>query len=1126
MKILITPTSQQGQIQKDYCRNANNRIRNTFEWKIDVTNTKTGIFSSFSSDPDKGEYALQIRTLTNCDNYAFSICDIQSSDSSKISVNPDKTININGNASVTFNVVCEIDANKINDKETKYEIILKKVETSGNDITSGVFGFSLTTEKELCRICKNPHNLGICRLEPKAIEYIGDQCVSDVEVADIVISSLPNATANDIIRLLYTEENIQVNYGNVPCSCYLYLGSADGASNIIITEGVTEVTIPTDGEIRIPIRVQQLPRPNGNTQELTVSADVQYTSCRHQEAYHTMTASVPYRMSSKANELKLTIDDPAEIEKKDVTNLNEDSKKVTVTPPATYTITLNIENEALQAVGADCGIHVRNIKRTVLNSQELAGRFENAGFDPAKEWNLSIDDTYLIHSANEQIATLPGASNTARARHIAIPLFVNSSDIQNIVIKDHNRTADVKMKLEFDYKVDQLAIDSVNNSIIAATNDNAGYIHHEFYFTMVLERSYITEWHALDFGTSAVVNIKSANGWSREIISNLKQKKGILLGNIYPTDDAKIVDTGEEDAPNLIASTLYINPAADEIPAEESGSSVGTAQQYFRSKLWFSPSTGMVNPSNRLPCVKNMIGNQRLPNIPGVDCNSLDVGQVVSTAYEQLCKIYLSDENIEGLILTVPNSFTPLHIKSIREIVMEQISSLTNETLNFVSESDAVLWSYIKKTRQTLPNFIQELSNQKKNKEHILIFDMGAGTLDITYAECTDEIVNGEFKCSIDIKSRIGVNKAGNYIDYLIGEIILKIMGNKGVTPAQWNRFARTLSITGAHADHREKKDLREYLRNKVKVMLGNPGMVLPPVNPNAPDGEKYKLFNDCDSYEILGEIKVGEILEDQLFKDFIESCTQKLMQELAQKQGSITMDPNRLIQKFILDTVILSGRTTSLPAISQSLKESFKKYTCTDSENFQLREVIKGLNDINEESEILYLEPKTNDRKTVVALGALDFRQLTQYSKSYRITSNKRIYGSYGLLYKFGNNVIGWKTLVGEENYMQDGIHDIANNSYSTQTVVNTAGISKILLCHTYNTDPMQAAIDGNYDSITILHEYNVLAVSNNVIKIEITDEREINYFFNGQKLILQPHDDYANEALRKSLWPVVYRN
>ena len=105
----------------------------------------------------------------------------------------------------------------------------------------------------------------------------------------------------------------------------------------------------------------------------------------------------------------------------------------------------------------------------------------------------------------------------------------------------------------------------------------------------------------------------------------------------------------------------------------------------------------------------------------------------------------------------------------------------------------------------------------------------------------------------------------------------------------------------------------------------------------------------------------------------------------------------------------------------------------------------------------------------------------------------------------------------------MQDGIHDVETNTYSNEINVNTAGKTQILLCHTYNSNPMEAATSGNYDSITILHDYTVVGVGNNRIRIEINDEREINYKFNGLALDLQPHDDYTNEALRKSLWPVV---
>ena len=156
-----------------------------------------------------------------------------------------------------------------------------------------------------------------------------------------------------------------------------------------------------------------------------------------------------------------------------------------------------------------------------------------------------------------------------------------------------------------------------------------------------------------------------------------------------------------------------------------------------------------------------------------------------------------------------------MHIKKIREIVMNEISTLQEDKLMFISESDAVLWSYIKKTRNNIPEFRKSLKETRNNIERILIFDMGAGTLDISYAECKDQCDdNNKFKCEIDIKAKIGVNKAGNYIDYLLGEIILKIMGEKGVTTEQWNKFAKALSISNSVAPtgYSEKKMLRNYI--------------------------------------------------------------------------------------------------------------------------------------------------------------------------------------------------------------------------------------------------------------------------------------------------------------------------
>lgn len=80
-----------------------------------------------------------------------------------------------------------------------------------------------------------------------------------------------------------------------------------------------------------------------------------------------------------------------------------------------------------------------------------------------------------------------------------------------------------------------------------------------------------------------------------------------------------------------------------------------------------------------------------------------------------------------------------------------------------MSESDAVSAYYL----QNWDSF-----NKGRNiseDETVLVYDMGAGTLDITlFSKRKNE--NG--KIEVNILGKIGTGKAGNYLDYIISEII------------------------------------------------------------------------------------------------------------------------------------------------------------------------------------------------------------------------------------------------------------------------------------------------------------------------------------------------------------------
>ena len=152
---------------------------------------------------------------------------------------------------------------------------------------------------------------------------------------------------------------------------------------------------------------------------------------------------------------------------------------------------------------------------------------------------------------------------------------------------------------------------------------------------------------------------------------------------------------------------------------------------------------------------------------------------------------------LNKIILTYPNTFSPLHIKHIKEdVILQQFPEFDKKHIKFISESDAVAIYYA-----------GNMYNKNTVKpEYVLVYDMGAGTLDITYFLIT----RTNKKTNINIIGKSGKTTAGNYLDRLLAEYIY--MQNK-------DKF-----ITELFPENKTKtKEVREHsiiLKNYIKKII------------------------------------------------------------------------------------------------------------------------------------------------------------------------------------------------------------------------------------------------------------------------------------------------------------------
>ena len=721
---------------------------------------------------------------------------------------------------------------------------------------------------------------------------------------------------------------------------------------------------------------------------------------------------------------------------------------------------INTANQKNVRLNGNFGLRIRNIRFRLISQDK--DRIEGTA-----NWDREVSEEILLQA---------GETWSYNIKFIF-------SEIKNVSVRDHKGFFDWNLFVSFEY-VEDRSESYVNDGFHCFRVKEQDWAPYECTLSARIFRVEPKEWYSVDFGTSAVVACCLTRDYDERIISliDLKIKKNQLLLETYPDDETKRKDNSE-NTDNLISSSLFLNVAGRDTKYVQSR----LERKDFKNQvIWFSPSSSMPPQSanHQLPCLKNMMGHENIPQIPllqkgGNKLLQTKVCDIMQAAYNQLFSYYF-DSNIEALVLTVPNTFTTIHLKQLKDIVLNNLSSLRDDMLVFVSESDSVLCSYVA-DRQA-----QRLTTD--TKERVLVYDMGAGTLDVTYAVC-------EFKengCVIDIQEKVGVNKAGNYIDFLLGEIICDLIENKENN----SNFSKIISERllnlkpSENAREENRKLLKDYLRNNIKVKLNdNVDALLPQlVLKNIP---VFKFKNTT----------FKDILEHEFFKNYLNSCTNKVIENLFNSKDN----PHNI------DVVLLSGRSVSITSITDAIKTAIKT---------AIGEVPRFLN-ISENSGYTL--------KTVVSKGALDYMRMTYFNTDFRIVK-KKVYGFYGVLV-LGKNRLDWYPLIDKNSQPIDSTVESNLYEYEKRREIGLDGAETVCLCHSFCMDTKTEAQNNCFDSISILHRYQVPMNTGNFehtnlsVDLKLTSMDKLEYMIGNTKVKdLYPCDDYNNESLRKSLWPVIY--
>ncbi len=649
----------------------------------------------------------------------------------------------------------------------------------------------------------------------------------------------------------------------------------------------------------------------------------------------------------------------------------------------------------------------------------------------------------------------------------AIEVSINNGDAP-VIINFVLRTSDDECRSiieDFDYPDEKgkilLSFD-LNIKKILPDIGEENYLQQKVQFVIPFEEDLGNEeWLSLDFGTSAIA---MARGHRDELSSNSIIDLPPLFQNRKDKDAPKFVSSAVminiKDKPTEITDPEFVRIGVDDMALYQEGNIV-------------------------LPTVKRLIGYEDYPlerdimilqNNKKVKTNILKVDSLLQVIYSSCIDTGLKGRNdyedqktikqVKKLVITVPNIFT--------DFIKGKIKSMFNpgqfRKRELISESDAVL-CYYEYNRA-------KLTDKYPEDENVLIYDMGAGTLDITLANLKykrDE--EGNKKCEINILYRIGTYLGGNNIDFIfanflknkIKEILKKNAPKKIHDTDKFEEIVNSLLI--------DDITLKTKIKDEFKISISKHGSV------KIPNETFQEVKGNEDYYKLIPDefiLNMSDLEKDELMEEFYRMNTKEVFDII-----------HRNIKLPTIHKIIFSGRSVEFKGIKERVINNIKKYT-------QVIETIK-------------LEG--NELKYAVSLGAIIY---ATNKDVYYTLKDDRVHYNVGLIADREDNLPGhqFKPLI---QYSTLGLED---KIFMFEGKVRIPTDRQLKLIQSFSDTPLKP--EHSIFANTILktgHSGNckiklALDKKENNLKIWINDD-----VYRSKNLMLS--DEKGNKYYKQSIWP-----
>lgn len=758
-------------------------------------------------------------------------------------------------------------------------------------------------------------------------------------------------------------------------------------------------------------------------------------------------------------------------------------------------------NKATDRSFPRAGLRVRNLFLSTSFKEENIAARDNTG------QQVSPQSIINLHDADPELETAQGffIPNGEDSRTLFQVRFNHNS--VSSVRRDGLNLFDYQMAthIEFDYQEDTIG------------DGAAPWKHYCVTLEWTLHQDPNPEWLAVDYGSSAIVcSYGSGEGSSildlrdarTKVYRTAKQDSERNPHGFSEADMKDKVESGTLFLPSDILFNDVDNEQEVSSLCSQSPSNAPTVQQayYNQMSVLLSPTSSLVvkNFHRQLPCLKVLMGNELLPNnvnyneysyrikditgditsvkVAGLplesDMSLLRIENIFREAYHTLFHYFVQDKSIvdqtNQVVITYPNTYTPRNLFTLKNIVSKLLPNVRN--IQFVSESDAVAAYYMYHWHE-----YHRLDDDIKRDENILVYDMGAGTLDVTYLTKHYQATTDQYELSIE--GKLGTGRAGNYLDYIIGQILGEIV--TGFKPV----WIGTSTKGVMHEDLEARVTLKAIIKNTIKPHL------------NLPNKEvSFKIGDDKFSVMPL------KIIEHPLYQKFLSQCTDQVWNNLKQYVGE---------ENFHVDTIIMSGRSMRLKTLSDSLSK-----VSEGAFPVMLDKIINGPQ-----------KNKPNDRtKTAVVEGARIYVETYSSANSNVVIKSRRLHASYGVAYRQTGGRWAYVELLNKDNipYAQDNKETFRRKE--GPLVINGTNQSDTLrLIQTYlsERDTINALNSESVEFVSVMSEVMMSALGNPTslkVDVEVDRNNNVALIANGQ-----PTPDRAPKGVdlrdtitRHGLWPV----